>query len=398
MQDKELEILLCDAESDRVERKPSLNDREKICQAICAFANDLPNHGKPGVVFIGANDDGSCTGLSVTDELLRNVAGIRSEGNILPFPLMAVQKKMLGGRELAVVLVEPSDSTPIRYRGQVWIRVGPRRAIATLEEERRLTEKRRSRDLPFDLNPIPSAASSDLDVERFRREYLPSALAPDILEHNQRAIEQQLASLRFTTAADPVRPTVLGMLVIGRDPRQYLPGAYIQFIRLEGSALTDPIKDQKELDGPVSDQLRMLDELFQAHTSVSSSIAGHAVEVRHADYPLAALQQLARNAVLHRTYEGTHAPVRIHWFSDRIEIVNPGGPFGQVSRSNFGTPGITDYRNPHLAEAMKNLGYVQRFGVGIEIARNELKKNGNPPPEFVVEDTHVLVILKQRLA
>jgi ATP-dependent DNA helicase RecG len=68
----------------------------------------------------------------------------------------------------------------------------------------------------------------------------------------------------------------------------------------------------------------------------------------------------------------------------------------QVTRRNFGQPGITDYRNPHLAEAMKNLGYVQRFGVGIQIARRELEKNGDPPPEFTVEDTHVLVTVKRR--
>jgi ATP-dependent DNA helicase RecG len=120
------------------------------------------------------------------------------------------------------------------------------------------------------------------------------------------------------------------------------------------------------------------------------------VERRIPDYPVVAFQQIARNAILHRNYDGTHAPVRVYWFSDRIEIWNPGGPFGQVSRMNFGQAGITDYRNPHLAEAMKNLGYVQRFGFGIPAARAELKNNGNPDLEFVVEDTHVLAILRSR--
>jgi len=58
--------------------------------------------------------------------------------------------------------------------------------------------------------------------------------------------------------------------------------------------------------------------------------------------------------------------------------------------------GITDYRNPHLAEAMKNLGYVQRFRVGIQLARQQLQKNGNPPMEFNVEDSYLLVTLKRR--
>jgi ATP-dependent DNA helicase RecG len=105
---------------------------------------------------------------------------------------------------------------------------------------------------------------------------------------------------------------------------------------------------------------------------------------------------LARNAILHRTYEGTNAPVRINWFSDRIEIHSPGGPFGQVTKENFGQPGVTDYRNPHLAEAMRVLGYVQRFGLGIQIARQMLADNGNPPPEFDVEQNFILALVRRR--
>ena len=98
---------------------------------------------------------------------------------------------------------------------------------------------------------------------------------------------------------------------------------------------------------------------------------------------------------MHRSYEGTNAPVRVTWFTDRIEIVNPGGPYGIVTTTNFGQPGVTDYRNPHLAEAMKVLGYVQRFGVGIATARKLLAENGNPPPEFDPRDTHVLVTIRR---
>ena len=73
----ELEVLVSDLESDRVERKASAADRDKIREAICAFANDLPNHRAPGVVFIGIRDDGSSSGLAITDELLRTLADMR---------------------------------------------------------------------------------------------------------------------------------------------------------------------------------------------------------------------------------------------------------------------------------------------------------------------------------
>lgn len=77
MTDAELEELLEDLESDRVERKSSFAAKDRICQAVCAFANDLPGHEQPGVLFIGANDDGTCTGLPITDDLLLSLAGLR---------------------------------------------------------------------------------------------------------------------------------------------------------------------------------------------------------------------------------------------------------------------------------------------------------------------------------
>ncbi|ETW95296.1 MAG: transcriptional regulator [Candidatus Entotheonella factor] len=396
MDDYELEACLLDLESDRVECKSSAADGNELRRAICAFANDLPNHQQPGVLFIGVRDDGSCAHLNITDELLRTLADMRSDGNILPLPTMTVQKKIWRGCELAVVVVEPSDAPPVRFRGRVWIRVGPRKANATAEEERRLTEKRRARDLPFDIRPMHAARLEDLDLDLFRRDYLPATLPADVLEANQRSVEDQLASLRFIAVEPSSTPTNLGLLVVSQEPRQFFPGAYIQFLRIEGTELTDPIKNQKEIDGPLHELLRRLDEILQAHISIALDITAQPVEIRQPDYPLVALQQLARNAILHRTYEGTHAPVRIIWFSDRIEIYSPGGPFGQVTRDNFGIPGITDYRNPHLAEAMKNLGYIQRFGLGIPLARNELDKNGNTPPEFNVQDAHVLVTIRRR--
>lgn len=248
------------------------------------------------------------------------------------------------------------------------------------------------RDQPFDLRPVVAASLDDLEM--FRRFYLPAAIPADVLGQNQRSIEDQLKSLRFITA--DLQPTVLGLLTVGKTPRWFLPGAYIQFLRIDGTELTDPIKDQKEIDGALPDMFRFLDLVFEANISIATDFTSQSIEQRQPDYPIVALQQLARNAVLHRSYEGTNAPIRIYWFRDRIEIQNPGGPYGQVTLQNFGQPGMTDYRNPNLAEVMKNLGYVQRFGIGIELARREMQKNGNPPLEFTVGESYLLVTVRSQ--
>jgi len=396
--DEQLFSLLTDIESDRVERKESFRGDapEKIRQAVCAFANDLPGHRMPGIVFVGAKDkDGALTSLDISDELLRALADLRSDGNILPLPSMTVEKRQLAGKEVAVITVMPSDAPPVKYKGRIWIRTGPRRDIANSQDERVLNERRRHRDLPFDLQPISFAKLADLNRPFFDTEYLPGAFSADVLEANHRSYEERLSACRMIDAVDSCVPTVLGAMVVGERPRDLILCDYVQFLRIDGCELDAPIIDEAVIDGRVNEIISRVDEKLKVHISTRVDLVTNDTERRLVDYPLVALQQLVRNAVMHRTYENTYAPIRITWFNDRIEIISPGGPYGIVNVDNFGQPGITDYRNPHLAEALKVLGYVQRFGVGIATARRALLKNGNPPPEFDARSHHVLAIVRR---
>jgi ATP-dependent DNA helicase RecG len=395
--DQALERMLFDLESDLAERKESFKGDApaKVREAVCAFANDLPGRGQPGVVFIGARDDGRPSGLAVTDELLLQLADVKTDGNIVPPPTLTVTKHILRGQEMAVVTVWPADSPPVRYKGRTYIRIGPRRGIASAQDERILNEKRRHRDRPFDVQPVHTGTLADLDLRFFEKSYLPAAFARDVLDANDRSLEQRLAATKMIVAADTPNPTVLGILVLGNRPRDFLPGAYIQFLRVAGNALGDPIVDELLIDGPLQDVLRRIDDKLVAHNRTAVDFTSGPLEQRTQTYPLVALQQFVRNAVLHRTYEATNAPVRAYWYDDRIEILSPGGPFGAVSAENFGALGLTDYRNPNLAEALRVLGFVQHYGAGIPTAKRELKRNGNPPPEFQVDATNVRVTVRK---
>ena len=205
-------------------------------------------------------------------------------------------------------------------------------------------------------------------------------------------MEEQLRALRFIDPAG--RPTPVALLTTGIDPLSWMPGAYIQFLALDGTELTDPIRDQKRLSGVIGDQLRFADELIDLFIVTSARIDGRRVETP--SYPAIALKQVVRNALLHRTYLESHTPVRLSWYSDRVEISSPGGPFGGVTAANFGEPGITSYRNPTLAEAMRTLGYAERFGLGLQIVKRTLAENADPPVEFRVEDQFVHVTIRAR--
>lgn len=390
--DEELKELMLDLESFRVERKEtwSPSAATKGQEDVCAFANDLPGSDLPGVLFVGVRDDGVPTGLEITDQLLYQLAAIKYDGNIVPPPTLSLEKRRLAGHDVAVVAVVPSSSPPVRYRGRIWVRTASRRGVATAQDEQILVEKRRHGDRPFDARPVQGSTLEDLSLRYFDEEYLPQAFDPEILAANERTTLQRLAATKMVETLDEPTPTALGLLVLSARSRHHLPGAYVQFLRIEGREISDPVGDELMIEGMLADVIRRTEDKIVSHNRVAVDFTSQSLEQRQYLYPLEAIQQLFRNAVLHRNYETSNAPVRVYWFDDRIEISNPGGPFGSVTAETFGQPGLTDYRNPALAEALRVLKFVQRFGAGIELARGALAANGNPPPEFAVSANFVI--------
>lgn len=396
LSDTDLLALLDELESDRVERKESFRGDvpKKARQAVCAFANDLSAHNSLSVLFIGARDDGSPSRIEITDQLLLSLADMKTDGNILPLPVLTVEKRNLKDAEMAVVTVFPSDTPPVKYEGRIWVRTGPRRSIASAQEERILNEKRRYRSLSFDIYPIPTAKISNLSRSIFENEYLPNAFSEYDPEEDSRSYAEKLASCKMIVSPEDTTPTLLGLLAIGISPQDYLPGAYIQFLRIDGNELSDPVIDEEAITGGIPEMLRRAEEKLRSHNRISVNIVSSSTHQTDSPYPQVALQQILYNALFHRTYEGTNTPVRVYWFNDRIEINSPGGPYGNVTEDNFAKPGITDYRNPNIASVLKAFGFVQAFGRGIATAQKHMLANGNPELVFEVNQSAVVCILR----
>ena len=369
--------LVAKPESERLERKRAFSDAEAVRLAICAFANDMPGSGKPGYLLIGVEDDGQLARLPITDDLLLRLSALRDEGNILPLPRMEVYRMEIEpGVEIAVVEVHPCDATPVRLRGRTCIRVGPRNATASLEEERLLTERQRLSTIDtFDQKPyLGRATIDDLRVDFFREEYLPRMVAKEVLEHDTRPVEQQLAAVRLW-ASWVNRPTNASILLIAKTPRHWLGGLWLQFVRFDGPDRSYKVISDVEYKDTVFDQLNALEQISKNIRRVPAA-SGEEVP----DYPEEAIRELLINSILHRAYDVGSSPIQFCWYPDHVEILSPGGLFGMLTAENFGTK--TAYRNEVLAEAMKAFGYVHKFGSGIPAVHRTLKANGNPPAEF----------------
>jgi ATP-dependent DNA helicase RecG len=380
-------------ERDNIEWKRDASDRDMLRKAVCALANDLPERGI-GHLLIGVRDDGTPTGLLVDDKLILQITNIRDEAQVLPRPVMAVGKATFAGGDCVHVTVQPSRVRPVRFDGVVWVRVGTSTRRATREEELLLAERTRAADLPFDQRPIDGSSVSDLDVELFSSTYLRAVVSADVLAENERTVDQQLSSLGLLDLSTG-EARVLGVLLVGLDPSSFIPGAYVQFVRYEGTDQGSNVVDQDELRGNLIGTLDTLARVLVSNIRTALREPGGLRQEGRPDYPVTALRELVLNAVTHRDYEHFNAPVRIMWFDDRVEITSPGGPYGVVTKETFDRR--NDYRNPSLAAAMKSLGYVNRFGRGITLVRTSLEANGNPPAEFEVEDTYWSVTVRRAL-
>ena len=315
---------------------------------------------------------------------------IHEQHRQVPLPAITVQKHSLPGGDVAVMEVLPSDLPPVRYKGRIWIRVGPSRRGANQQEERVLIEKRTVHQKTFDARPCRGCTMDDLVPDLFLVSYLPAAVERDVLEENRRSRDEQMASLRFYDLTADC-PTNAGALLFAKDPLRWIPGSYVQYVRWAGTTMAaDPVSD-KRFHGDLLTVLREM-QAFLSLSAHSRPVAESAFRERtEADYPPVALRELLLNAIMHRSYE-SNAPVRLNWFDDRIEVQNPGGLYGMASPENF--PRQTDYRNPVVAGAMATLGYVNAFGRGVIRAQEALRRNGNPPAEFTFEPSHVLATIR----
>ncbi|MGL5561798.1 MAG: BF3164 family lipoprotein [Tannerellaceae bacterium] len=84
-------------------------------------------------------------------------------------------------------------------------------------------------------------------------------------------------------------------------------------------------------------------------------------------------------------------PIRLYQFANQVEIMNAGGLYGNARPENF--PTVNDYRNPIVSEAMKLLGYVNKFNRGVDRVQTVLKENGNPLAEFTVDKLTVFEVV-----
>ncbi len=371
-------------ETDRIEWKESSRE-DKILQAVCALANDLGDTKRPGHLLVGVDKNGKIKGIAAAgtgiDDELRTLSERLRSIKILPTPTFDIEGIEVEGKLVLAITVHPASNLPVAVDSVVWIRSGTTTVRARDADQQRLRERRPAQSRPFDSRIVMSASLDDLNLADLQRAY-DAEKEFDPEQDSFPPFENWLMQRQLIERVDGIwRPNYTALLAYGRSPQTVLPGAYVDFTRYTGTDVDAEITSRKIATGTLPDQLNILWAQLEAN---NSSTPTHATGIQApfaTDYPPKALQELARNLVQHRAYDGTNAPSRVEWYDDRIEFSNPGAPFGRASEGTFGEH--SDYRNPLITATLATLGYVEAAGRGVRRVRLALQRAGYPELEVV---------------
>jgi ATP-dependent DNA helicase RecG len=95
------------------------------------------------------------------------------------------------------------------------------------------------------------------------------------------------------------------------------------------------------------------------------------------ELPEDALREAVLNAIAHRDYRSS-ANIQVYIFSDRVEVVNPGGLVGGLKKEDLGKRSMP--RNPLLFSMMERMDLVEKVGTGILRMKDAMKEYGLNEP------------------
>lgn len=209
------------------------------------------------------------------------------------------------------------------------------------------------------------------------------------------AMRESMSWLNTVGFSDGDTLTFAGVLCLTNNPNEVLPSAEVHCAVFESD---DPVHfaDRRVISGTVFEQIEAALDFVRQHVSSEIRVpAGRAVREERASLSLVAAREALANAVCHRDYGSTsHIQVRIH--PSRLEIWNPGTLLPPLQISDLFKDHESKPRNPRLAQALFQAGYVEQFGTGTLRMVEDCVRLGLPQPLFEESDGRFRVSLVKR--
>ena len=373
MTPKKLTWLTANGETAEVEFKESF-DREAV-ETAGAFANT-----RGGTIYVGVSRKGAPLGIEVGPETLSDWSNQVSQSTD-PRVIPDIETREVGGKMIATVVVRESPLKPVSVKGRCYRRVSTSNRVMTPAE---ISEMHlQSTGSSWDLQPAPGKTLHDIDPDKVRNYTRLANAAGRKRIPEAESFERVLRKLELVKEH---RPTWAAVLLFGKRPQSPLMQAVVHcgLFKQESRVI-----DDRMIDGSLIDQVEEALKFIQKNTNVEFVITGKPARDEIWDYPLEALREALINAVCHRDYTvPSNTDIRI--LDDRLEIWSPGGlPFG-ITLPELFKPHKSVLRNRGIASMLYVIGWIEKWGSGIDKIRRLCRSEKKPEPEYE-EQTQTLV-------
>ncbi len=378
-------MLYPEQESSTLEFKESLPKNNQIIKTVVGFCNQ--NGGR---IIIGVDDKGMIKGIpgaeaqSALEYLYKSIFESTS-----PPIIPRIYAQSFGDRTIVIIEVSSGMNKPYYVKSLgldkgVYVRLGRSTVLATTQMIEEL--KWQARGFSFDSLPLYHATEKDLDEKAIRHFLV-----------NRKQVKEAPFDLHESLVAYHILiqehghyyPTVGGMLTFGKDPNYFLSEAMIICTRFAGNAGREVIAT-RDCVGRLNQQFSEAFHFIVSQLNRSFTIAGPQ-RTELLEIPQEAIREALLNAIVHRNYH-IQSPTKIAIFDNRVEIFSPGNFPGPLTSRTL-KMGFTYIRNPMIARAFREMGYIEKLGSGIITIFESYEKRRLKEPEIFESDTFVKYIL-----
>ncbi|MFC2412263.1 MAG: RNA-binding domain-containing protein [Bacteroides sp.] len=350
-------------EGRRLELKGALPSNADLAKTVVAFANDAG-----GDIYIGIDDNRKVIGLP-EDELPRIEEQISNMLYDRCYPSILPEISFLSIDEKNVIRIQIyRGSMPPYYlksEGKLkgtYIRVGSSNRIADGDTIVDLERKRHS--ISFDSEIVLDKTVEELNFDSFKRLYY---------EKTKEELDNQ--TLRKLELVKEERGKVYptnALVLFSDDPLKQMlfPNAKVECARFKGNR-TDLVIDKKSITAQIGVQAEEAYNFTLRQINESAWVEG-VYTISRWEYPVKALREILRNAVVHRQYSLTGKDIKVAIYDDMVEITSPGLLPPSIDYAAMGNR-QSDARNRVIAPVFKRLGIIDQWGNGLKLVADEMK-------------------------
>lgn len=385
-----------------VEFKENKFNEDSVGQYVSSLANSAMFEGKDAAYLVFGVRDGDHAIVGTTVDLLGETVGSESfilwlNKHLEPHISVTVERVELEGKRIEILCIDPGYRQPVKFKKVPYIRIGSaQQPLSNYPERERALWQITSR-FSFETSLLKEHLTREQIEEQFayrsllkKLGYKPEASTSAMDYLAGRGLIKDDLQGRYEVSA-------LLAITCARNLNSFpaLENKGTRVVTYKGKDKLEAAVDREGSKGHLITFVSLLEYIMDKVPSSEQML--HGVRTTTYAIPEKSIREFVANSLVHQDFTQMGSRPMVEIFSDKIRITNPGLPLVSVDRF-IDTPSKT--RNPKFAKLMRDCGYCEERGSGVDRAIREIEKAALPPPliEAIEGSTVVTVFMPRRFS